>query len=253
MDLGFIGHQPCQDASESQGVLAQGRSDPVVAGRRRVALVEDEVDHLQDGCEAGLKIGALRDLERNVGLGQRPFRAHDPLADRGLRDKERSGDLVCTKPSQETQRQGDPRIHRQHRVAADEHQPEQVVADRGIVDRGVEIRGGPLVKVEVAPQLFRLALERGSPAHGVDRPMLGRAHQPGRRTIRDAGIRPLADRGFERVLGEILGQADVPDDPSQRCNEPGRLHPPHRVQDTVDLVFPARGGLVRGLSQPAVG
>ena len=112
VDLGFIGHQPGQDPAEAKGVLAQGRPDPVVAGRRRVALVEDEVDHLQDGYEAGLKIGALGDLERDMGLRERPLGAHDPLADRRIRDKEGSSDLTGAKPANEAQRQGDPRIHR---------------------------------------------------------------------------------------------------------------------------------------------
>ena len=156
-----------------------------------------------------------------MGLRKRPFCAHDPLADRGLRDKEGSGDLVRAEASHETQGQGDPRIHRQHRVAADEHQPEQVVADRRSVDRGVEIRGGALLQFEVAAKLLRLAPERGSPAQGVDRTMLGRAHRPGRRTIRDSRVRLLANRRFERVLGEILGQADVADNPRQRGDEPG--------------------------------
>jgi hypothetical protein len=36
-----------QDAAEPERVLAQRRSNPVVAGGRRVALVEDEVDDFE--------------------------------------------------------------------------------------------------------------------------------------------------------------------------------------------------------------
>src|SRR5712691_7900096 len=45
-----------QDPAEAQGVLAQRRSHPVVAGGRRVALVEHEVDHLEHRGEAGGEI-----------------------------------------------------------------------------------------------------------------------------------------------------------------------------------------------------
>jgi hypothetical protein len=58
--------------------------------------------------------------------------------------------------------------------------------------------------------------------------------------------------GAARVLGEILGQADVPDDPRQPGDEPGRLHSPHRVNRTVDHVAPAprrcHVGYVPGIS-----
>ena len=49
--LGLARHEPDQDASEPHRVLAEGRSHPVVAGRRGVALVEDEVDDAEDGGE----------------------------------------------------------------------------------------------------------------------------------------------------------------------------------------------------------
>ena len=80
---------------------------------------------------------------------------------------------------------------------------------------------GRLLHLQDASQLLGLALEGGPPAHGVDRSMLGGAHQPGRRTVRDAGVGPLAERGLQRVMGQILGQADIPDDPGQCRDDPG--------------------------------
>ena len=50
--LGLVRHQPCQHPPEAQRFLAQLRPHPVVAGRRRVALVEDEVDDLEHRSEA---------------------------------------------------------------------------------------------------------------------------------------------------------------------------------------------------------
>ena len=47
MHFRFLGHHLRQDAPQAQGVLAQRRAQPIVAGGRRVALVEDQVDDRQ--------------------------------------------------------------------------------------------------------------------------------------------------------------------------------------------------------------
>ena len=49
---GSLRRQPGEDAAQAQRVLAQGRAQPVVAGGRRVALVEDQVDDLEHRREA---------------------------------------------------------------------------------------------------------------------------------------------------------------------------------------------------------
>ena len=53
VDLGFVGGEFGEDAAEAEGVFAEGGTDQVVAGGGGVALVEDEVDDLEDGGEAG--------------------------------------------------------------------------------------------------------------------------------------------------------------------------------------------------------
>ena len=60
-----------------------------------------------------------------------------------------------------------------------------------------------------------LALEQRSPAQQVDRAMLRGGHQPGARVVRDARLRPLLERGDERVLRQVLGQADVAHHPRE--------------------------------------
>ena len=47
--LGLARGEPGQDPAQPQGVLAQRRPHPVVAGGGRVALVEDQVDDLEHG------------------------------------------------------------------------------------------------------------------------------------------------------------------------------------------------------------
>ena len=110
--LGLVGHQLGQDAAEPQRVLAQRRPHPVVAGGRRVALVEDEVDHLEHRREPPAELGAARDLERHVRLGQRPLGAHDALRDGRLRDEERARDLLGGQPAEQAQRERDARLGR---------------------------------------------------------------------------------------------------------------------------------------------
>ena len=48
VDLGLPWRELREDAPEPERFLAQPRSHPVVAGGRGVALVEDEVDDLED-------------------------------------------------------------------------------------------------------------------------------------------------------------------------------------------------------------
>ena len=69
MDLGLARDELRQDPTEAQRVLAQPRPHPVVAGGRRVALVEDQVHDAEHRAEATGELGRPRDLERDVGLG----------------------------------------------------------------------------------------------------------------------------------------------------------------------------------------
>ena len=113
---------------------------PVVAGGRRVALVEDEVDRPRAPRTGARRSSAPRGhLERDARLGERALGADDPLRDRRLRDEERARDLLGRQAAEQAQRERDARLGREHRVAGDEHEAQQVVADV-VVERGVEVR-----------------------------------------------------------------------------------------------------------------
>src|SRR5437899_8539111 len=58
-------------------VLAQRRAHPLVAGGRRVALVEDEIDDLEHRREARSELGPARDFERDARLAQGPLGPDD--------------------------------------------------------------------------------------------------------------------------------------------------------------------------------
>ena len=232
VDLGLAGHQRGEDPSEAQGVRAQRRADPVLAGARRVALVEHEVDHLEHRRQTLGQLVATRDLKRHARLAERALRAHDALRDRPLGDEKRPRDLRRRQAAQQTQRQRDARLPGQHRMARHEDQTQDIVLN--VLDPRDQVGLIELLEdFQLAPDQLTLALERDLPAQCIDAPALGGGHQPCARPVRDARLRPLLERGDERVLGQILGHRHVAHDPSQPGYQPGRLDPPDGVDRTM--------------------
>jgi hypothetical protein len=95
-------------------------------------------------------------------------------------------------------------------VARDEHQPEQVVLHLAAVQRGGEVgrpaeHVGLLPGVQFVPELAEVVAQSLVTAQPVDGPVPARAHQPGPRVGRDARPWPLAERGHQRVLGQVFG------------------------------------------------
>ena len=89
----------------------------------------------------------------------------------------------------------------------DEHQAQEVVADV-VVERRVEIRRTAIScsSLELAAELLVLALEPLVPAEVIDGAMLRGGHEPGARVVRDARLRPLLERGDQRILRQVLGE-----------------------------------------------
>ena len=135
--LGLLGEEAQQQAREADRLLAQRRADLRVAAGRRVALVEHQVDDRGDRGQARRALGRARRLERNLGGGDAALGARDPLLHRALADQERARDLLDRQPAHDAQRERDLLCRRQIRVAADEQQPQDVVA----VVRAVEPLG----------------------------------------------------------------------------------------------------------------
>ncbi len=110
--LGFGGQQLGENAAEPQRLLAQRRAHPVLAAGGGVALVEDQIDHLEHrGDACGSLLGA-RHLERHARFGERALGAHDPLRDRRFGHQKRARDLRGTEPAQHAQRQRGARFGR---------------------------------------------------------------------------------------------------------------------------------------------
>src|SRR5438874_1207812 len=220
-----------QDPAQTERVLAQRRSDPVLARSRGIALVEDQVDHLEDRGEARRALGPARHLEPDVCLGEGPLRPDDALRDARDRHEEPPCDLLSRQTAEDAKGEGDTCVPRKDRMARHEDEAEEVVPDV-LIDRRVRVYA-LLSPFDIAPHLFVLALERLAAADRVDRAMLRRRHQPGARLLRHTRGGPLLERGNESVLRELLGRTDVADETSQPGDEPGRLDPPDRFDHAM--------------------
>ena len=141
---GSLRRQLGQDAPEPQRVLAERGPHPVVARRGGVALVEDEVDDLQHRRQprAPARRRAAPRRGRCASASVRLARTMR-WAMVGFRDQEGARDLVRGQAAQQAQRERHPRLGREHRMAGDEHEAQQVVADV-VVERRVEGGGRPI-------------------------------------------------------------------------------------------------------------
>ncbi len=208
MDLWFGGSEFGEDAAEAERVFAEGGADEVVAGGGGVALVEDEVDHFEDGGEARGELGAAGDFEGDVFFGEGAFGADDALSDGGFGGEEGAGDLVGGEAAEETEGEGCAGLGGEDGVAGDEDEAEEVVAD-GVVEGGAEVGHGLFECGEVACQVFVFALGDGVAAEEIDGAAFGGCGEPCRGIIGNAGLRPLFQGGEQGFLREVFGEADV--------------------------------------------
>ena len=90
-------------------------------------------------------------------------------------------------------------------------------------------------RLELAADLLVLALEHLVPAQPVDGAALGGGHQPGAGLFGNARLRPLLERGDQRVLRQLLGEADVAHHAGEAGDELRLLDPPDRVDRAMDV------------------
>ena len=134
---GLVGEQVAHHPGGADGVLAHvGAHEPVAGGA--VARGVDEVDHGGDAAEALGQLVGLRDPERDAGDGDLPAGPAEPAGHRRLGAEQHPGDVRGRQPAQGPQRQGDPGVEVEARVAAGEDQAELVVLHRR---RGREVGG----------------------------------------------------------------------------------------------------------------
>ena len=176
-----------QHAAQAQRVLAQRRPHPVVAGGRRVALVEDQVDdleHRRQARRAARRRAAPRTapasasvrLARTIRCATVASGTRNARAISGVVSPPSSRSVSATRASVESTG------WQQVKISRSRSSPIVVGARR---------RGAARPAIEEA-DLRVLALQALRPADEVDRAVLGGGHQPGARVVRDARLAATA-------------------------------------------------------------
>ena len=191
MGFGLVRRDGGEHAAHAKRFIAKLGTKPVVAARRGVAFVEDEVDDLQHRGEPLRELLAARGLVGQPRFRKGPLRAHDALGDRRVRQQESPGDLFGRQAADHPQRQRRAGLARQTRVTGGEDEPKHLVADV-VVQGGVEIGHGLLLGLHVPGDHLVLALEHLAAAQMIQGPALGGRHQPGAGLFRNACRRPRA-------------------------------------------------------------
>jgi hypothetical protein len=171
-----------------------------------------------------------------VGIRKRPLGPNDSLGHCWFGNEKRSRDLCSRQAAEETERECDARFGREDGVTGREDQAEKVVPDV-VVDRRLELALGYLMlgAEQLVSHFLVLELEPLAPAQQIDRAMLRGAHQPRARLVGDTRVGPLLERRDERVLRELLREADVADDPGETGDQPGGLDSPDGVDGTMGI------------------
>src|SRR5262249_5532218 len=156
-------------SAEPKRILAERRSRPVFARGRRVALVEDQINHLEHRRKSRGELGPARNLEGHALLSQGPFGPDDPLRDGGLSYKKCARDLLRRQTSKQPEGERDAGLARDPRMTGNKHEAEKVIAHL-LVQRCLEILSAHrLPGLHLLAKLVLLRLEPLPPAQEVDR------------------------------------------------------------------------------------
>jgi hypothetical protein len=185
-------------ASEPDGLIAQLLTNEAVARGGRVALVEYEVNHGEDGVEALSHLDRRGHLEAEVALANRPLRTDEPLRDRRFLVQEGPRDLPRAEATHGTQRERNARFGRQFGMAAEEDQRELVIGER-------------MVAALESMRCFGVRECRGSAlaADQIDGPVTRCLNEPRRRVLGDAVMRPVLECFDKGVLSGIVRKVDA--------------------------------------------
>ena len=209
--------------SQADRLGAQLAPDERIAGRGRVALVEDQVDHVQDPIETlGQQLGR-RDAIRDAGGADLALGADESLRERRLGEQEGTGDLGRGQAAQRPEGQGHPGVHRECRVTAREDESQSIIRDVHGVLRRLRIDGSQRRDRGLASERLDLLGQPAAPAQPIDRTIARRRRDPGSGVVRHPSRRPGFEGGDERVLDCLLGKVEVAEDPDQRGDGPALL------------------------------
>src|SRR5262245_28894239 len=92
-----------------------------------------------------------------------------------------------------------------------------------------------LAPFQFSGNFFVLLLEHVTTPQSIDSAPLRRLHQPRPRIFRNTFLRPQFEGSDESVLGQLLCNADIACDASNRGDEPRRLNLPHGLNRLMDI------------------
>src|SRR5262249_45292537 len=148
-----------------------------------------------------------------------------------LRNDERTRNLLRREAAEDPQRQCDAALGAERRMAGREDEPQEVVADV-VVGRIVDRAGCTLLPgFHGLPDLGLLLLPALLTIDALQRAVLRDLHEPCAGFTRNAVSRPCLERGEERVLGELLGRAEVA---TNESSKPGHEACPLDSKDSFD-------------------
>jgi hypothetical protein len=227
-DLRFAREEPEQHAGQADRLLAQRHAYVSIAAARRIALVEQEVDHRGDGRESFGPLHRAGGLVGNVGCRNSPLRPCDALLHGALAHQEGARDLLDREAGDDAQRQRDLLGGGQVRMAADEQEPQHVVAIMRIVEPLGQRRFGVVeIRNEFVGRQRFLAVPA---AHLVERGVAPDQDEPGGGIARRAVLRPVLQRPQARFLKGLLRSIEVAEIAQQRSDRLGTCGGQRRIE-----------------------
>lgn len=211
MGLGLVWHQLRQQPREADSLAGEVRTVEVGAGRRGVALGEDDVEGRE---HAGHTLGQQRVWRyavRDAGVRDLRPRPQESLVHRRLGDEECRRGLRRAQATERLHRQRDARRQRKRRVAAGEQEPQAVVGERGLVHVGRVIgTGGDRAARALGERRYRVnaLAETARAAQTIERLASRGGRQPRRRHLWDAAL-PRGQRGEVGVLQRVLREGEI--------------------------------------------
>ncbi len=217
-------HEPAQAQRFGAQVWpVNGRELVGGAGLAAVALVIDQIDHLQDGLQARRKFTGFRNAVGNASLANLVFATHQTLRQRRRGDQKTPGDGGGTQSAHFAQRQGDLDIRRQRRVTAGKNQAQTIVINAAVVIIKRVFRGEIL-------EIFQLHLPAVSPDL-VDSLEAACGHQPGTGISWHTFEGPLLQGRIESFLQHVFGKIHI----TQQADQGGEHPSGFLLIDRFDL------------------
>ena len=215
--LRLVGHEVREHAGEVDCLLGEVAPHEIGAGRGAVTLVEEEV-HDREHCDGALGEQVRRwHAVRDAGVADLVLGAHEALGHRRLGHQKGAGDLGRRESDHGTQRQRDLRVEREGRMAAGEHEAQEVVVGPARLPSSSSIGSGSSpASMRATSWSFvspgRVATQR------VDRLVARHGREPRTGTARNAVAPPSVDGEREGVLRAFLGEVPVAGGPDDRAD-----------------------------------